>query len=171
MIQTILIPLDGLEFSERALPIGIELGCALHARIVLVCVAGTDLALPHNLTDQDRRAISEQYAGVREEEHLLSTSPGMVERAQEQIRSVAEAERYLQGKAAQVARDDLQVEVAVPYGAADEGILTEIDLHSADLVIMATHARTGLNRLIGGSVAAAVLAHSPVPIIFVPPER
>jgi nucleotide-binding universal stress UspA family protein len=171
MIQTILIPLDGSPFSERALPLSKELARALNARLVLVCVAGAQTALDQELTDDDRRAVSERYAGVREEEHLLSTDPRMVEHAQGQIRAVAEAECYLESLAKQIAEPGIQIEIAVPYATAAEGILTEIELHSADMVVISTHRRSGLSRLIGGSVAQAVLAQSPVPVMLVPPEQ
>lgn len=106
-----------------------------------------------------------------EEEHTLSTDPQMVEHAQRQVRAIAEAERYLTNVAARFARHDIQVEIAIPYGKAFEGIMTEIELHSVDLVIMSTHDRSGISRLISGSTAQDVLAHSPVPVLLVPPER
>jgi nucleotide-binding universal stress UspA family protein len=171
MIKTILVTLDGSEFSERALPVGLDLAKAFEARIVLVCVAGVESALPRELTKEDHRAISEQYANVTEEEHLLSTYPGMVEKAQGQIHAVAEAGHYLASIAAKLAETGIPVEWATPYGPAAEGILTEIDLHLADLVVMCTHGRSGLDRLISGSIASAVLTHSPVPVLMVPPDR
>lgn len=39
---------------------------------------------------------------------------------------------------------------------------------SADFVVMGTHGRTGVNRLIGGSVAEKVLRQSDVPVLVVP---
>lgn len=171
MIRTILVPLDGSEFSERALPVGIELATALKARVVLVSVAGSESAIPLKLTPEDRKEISEQYAHDTEEEHMLSTEPRMVERVQEQIRAVDEAEEYLASIAAKLSDTGVQIEVAAPYGPAVEGILSEIDLRSADLVVMCIHGRSGLNRLISGSVASAVLAHSPVPVLMVPPGQ
>ena len=57
----------------------------------------------------------------------------------------------------------------MPYAAAAAGILTEIDVQNADLVIMCTHGRSGLGRWIYGSVAEEVLAHSPVPVLLVRP--
>lgn len=40
--------------------------------------------------------------------------------------------------------------------------------HGCDLIIMSTHGRTGFRRLVLGSVAEAVLRHSPVPVLCVP---
>ena len=171
MIRTIIVPLDGSEFSERALPVSLELATAFKALLVLVCVAGSESAIPLQLTEEDQKEISEQYADMGEEDMVLSTGPRKVERAQEQIRAVDEAEEYLASVAAKLSDTGVQIEVAAPYGPAVEGILSEIDLRSADLVVMCTHGRSGLNRLISGSVASAVLAHSPVPVLMVPPRR
>ena len=73
--------------------------------------------------------------------------------------------------AAGFARQGIELEVAAPYGAAAEEILAEIDVRLVDLIVMSTHGRSGLSRLIFGSVAQAVLARSPVPVLLVPPER
>jgi nucleotide-binding universal stress UspA family protein len=170
MLRTIIIPLDGSVFSERALPLGKELACAFGARLILVCVAGARTAPEWNFTDEDRRAIAEQYADVREEDHVISTDIRMVEHAQGQVRAVAEAERYLQRVAVRIAEPGIPVEIAIPYGSAAEGILTEIEIHTADLVIMSTHGRSGVSQLIGGSVTLAVLARSTVPVLLVPPQ-
>src|SRR5512143_2964366 len=103
MIRTILVPLDGSPTGEAALPLAGELARGLNARLVLVCVAGPETALDLAFTDQDRQLIAEQYAGVTEEEHVLSTDPRMVEHAQGQVRAIAEAERYLAGVAGRLA--------------------------------------------------------------------
>lgn len=168
MIQTILVPLDGSPFSERALSTSCDLAHALNARLVLVCVAGPGTDLGKSISEQDRIAIDEQYASVREEDHTLSVDPLMVEHAQRQVTEVAEAERYLAGIAARLTGEGMRVETAVPYGRAADGILTEIELRKADLVVMSSHGRSGLARLIAGSVTQAVISRSPVPVMVVP---
>lgn len=97
-----------------------------------------------------------------------STFPG-ADATEAQVRAVAEAKDYLAGVAATVSEQGLKVEVAVPYEDAAEGILLEIGLRGADLVIMCTHGRSGLGRWIYGSVAEQVLQRSPVPVVLVPP--
>ncbi len=170
MIRMILVPLDGSTYSERALPVALELVQAFKAQLVLVCVAGTESALPKMFTSEDRNAISEQNSHVKEEEHLLSIDLGMIKRAQMQVRAVAEAERYLNNIAAPLAGLGIQSKTAVPYGSVVKGILTEIDLYKADLVVMCAHGASGLNQLIGGSVTLEILTHSPVPVLLVPPR-
>lgn len=61
-----------------------------------------------------------------------------------------------------------------PYGvlvAADDpvrGIANAAARHEADLIIMGTHARHGWQRILGGSLAEAVLHHTDRPVITVP---
>ena len=49
--------------------------------------------------------------------------------------------------------------------AVMEGILDTIKQGPCDLVVIGSHGRTGLSRLMLGSVAAKVVAHSPVPVL------
>ena len=60
------------------------------------------------------------------------------------------------------------IQTAVYYGDPLEGILDEIQLRRPDLVVMATHGRTGL-RVVLGSVADAVARRSPAPVLLIPP--
>jgi nucleotide-binding universal stress UspA family protein len=138
MYHTILVPLDGSAFSERALPIATTLARTLRAQVILV------------------RAAS---AAV-----FPRTDP-----TEAQVQAVDEAQAYLSALAAGLSEQDLNIEVAVPYGDAAELILLEIGLHSAVLVVMCTHGRSGLGRWIYGSVAEQVLARSPAPVLLVRP--
>lgn len=58
----------------------------------------------------------------------------------------------------------------VPGDPAEE-ILKYIDAEGIDLVIMGTHGRKGLDRILFGSVAAHVVTRSPVPVMTVNPHR
>lgn len=50
---------------------------------------------------------------------------------------------------------------------AMRGIVDMAQESHADLVIVGSHGRTGISRLMLGSVAAQVVAHSPVPVLVV----
>jgi nucleotide-binding universal stress UspA family protein len=139
MYHTILVPLDGSTFSERALPMATTLAHTMSAQMILV------------------RAAS------------ASVFPG-ADPTEAQCQAVDEAQAYLSTLASGLSVQGLSVEVAVPYEDAAEGILLEIDLHSADLVVMCTHGRSGLGRWIYGSVAEQVLARSPAPVLLVHPS-
>lgn len=88
--------------------------------------------------------------------------------AEGQLQAVQEAEAYLSVVADRLAKRGLVVETAVPYGDAAEMIASEVGIHRADLVIMATHGRSGLGRLLFGSVAQQVLCTVTVPLLLIP---
>jgi nucleotide-binding universal stress UspA family protein len=60
---------------------------------------------------------------------------------------------------------------AVVAGDASEEILNYIEDRHIDLVIMGTHGRKGMDKIIFGSVAERVVKTSPVPVMVVNPYR
>lgn len=83
------------------------------------------------------------------------------------VRAVHEATEYLDGVSERLAGQELRVDTSVPYGDAAEWIAEEARLREADLIAMSTHGRSGLGRWIYGSVAEAVLARAPVPVLLI----
>ena len=70
------------------------------------------------------------------------------------------------------ARFDTKVEVLdhLTEGLPHREVQRLVDELGIDLVVMGTHGRTGLNRLLVGSVAERVVRTSPVPVITIPPS-
>jgi len=60
-----------------------------------------------------------------------------------------------------------RVEVVPGDGVADQ-IIATAHRTQADLIVLGTHGRTGLPRVLMGSVAEAVLRHSDIPVLVVP---
>ena len=58
----------------------------------------------------------------------------------------------------------------VVSGDAAEAIVNLSQSEGADLIIMATHGRQGLNRLLFGSVAEKVVKTSPIPVMTIRPQ-
>lgn len=84
--------------------------------------------------------------------------------------AIEEAESAL----ADLARDVIGIEHAVAEVASGhpvQSILDYVEENEVDLLVMATHGRTGLDRLLIGSVAERVLRTSPVPVFLVKPKR
>lgn len=86
----------------------------------------------------------------------------------EQIRVVREAEDYLAGvQAALVKRGAHKIQTSVWYGPPASAIVEAAEVSHVDLIVMSTHGRGGLGRLIMGSVADAVLRGTSTPILLV----
>ncbi len=96
---------------------------------------------------------------------LAHTFPG-VDATDAQVYAVEEAEGYLAEVERRLAPQGITVTRAVRYGHAAEEILDHAQVRRVDLIAMSTHGRTGILRLVLGSVAEAVLRASPVPVLL-----
>ncbi|QSG07307.1 universal stress protein [Halapricum desulfuricans] len=61
----------------------------------------------------------------------------------------------------------LTVVTEVTEGTPHEVILDYASGHGVDMIVMGTHGRTGLDRVVIGSVAERVVRQSPVPVLTV----
>lgn len=84
-----------------------------------------------------------------------------------QLTEMTAAETYLQTQAQELAGQGLVAERSAIFAPAAKAILEEAALLGAGLIVMATHGRGGLGRLIAGSTAREVLAKSPIPVLLV----
>lgn len=79
----------------------------------------------------------------------------------------AEAERYLARFAELFLNQDLDVETDVRSGKPQDEILKAALEHRADMILMATRAPQGLQRMRHGSIAEHVLRVSHLPVLLV----
>lgn len=80
-----------------------------------------------------------------------------------------EAERALDEVGDLATAYDIDVEKHLRRGIASEEILDAVDAYGVDLVVMGTHGRTGIDRLVHlGSVTERVVRGSPVRVMTVP---
>jgi nucleotide-binding universal stress UspA family protein len=138
----ILVPLDGSLPAEQAIPLAEELARRLGNPLVLVRAA--------------------------EQPHIAGSAidyPRIVARAQEW--SLAEATSYLERKSLELASTGLHVTIDSHLGDATAIIEESVQNHQAGLVVMASHGRGGLGRLLLGSVAKRLLNRLDVPILLV----
>ncbi|HET6424733.1 MAG TPA: universal stress protein [Planctomycetaceae bacterium] len=80
---------------------------------------------------------------------------------------IAGMRRDLEALAADIT--DLTVETHVLGGSPGPSIVALANDRNADLIVMETHGRSGINRLVMGSVAEYVLRHSPCPVLTMRP--
>lgn len=78
----------------------------------------------------------------------------------------ADEQTYLQQVGDDLVRQGIVVDTHLEMGDPAEVLLETSAEVQADLIVLSTHGRSGLGRLLFGSVAEAVLARSPVPIFL-----
>ena len=66
-------------------------------------------------------------------------------------------------------RPGLKVVRTVEQGNAELKIVEYAREHLIDLIVLGTHARSGVERFLLGSTAEAILRHAPCPVLIVPP--
>jgi nucleotide-binding universal stress UspA family protein len=143
----LLVPLDGSELSECALATAVELATQLRADVLLVQVVPLPYVFP-GVAETEAAALEQQLAEVRT-----------------YLESVA---RRTEGSATGGPTISFRAE-ASPTPATTIARVAQ-DEH-ADMIVMATHGRSGVERLVLGSVANGVLRHSTVPLLLVHPHR
>ena len=82
-----------------------------------------------------------------------------------------EAEQLTRAAAERVAAPSIMVETDVRQGDPRTAILDAADEWKADLIVVGSHGRTGLQRLVMGSVAQSVVAHARCSVEVVRPRR
>src|ERR1051326_4347633 len=63
----------------------------------------------------------------------------------------------------------LKVEEVIGHGDAAAEIVRVADEQNVDLIVISSHGRTGLGRIIFGSTAEAVVRHAGCPVLVVKP--
>jgi nucleotide-binding universal stress UspA family protein len=145
MFKNILVPLDGSALAARALPFAKRLARAGGARLIVVRAY-----LP-----------ADDPLLLRVEHPELSAA----ERA-DVDRETATAE--FQSAVGELRADGLDVEDRFIEGKAAEVIFATAKATWANLIVMSTHGRSGLGRVVYGSVSDEVLRRVPVPVLVVP---
>jgi len=91
------------------------------------------------------------------------------------LEPVPEWEKRVNGKLGKIATDHfadkVRCDFAILRGEPAAAIIRAAQDMEADLIVMATHGHTGLNRVLLGSVAERVVRESPVPVLTVRPDR
>jgi nucleotide-binding universal stress UspA family protein len=152
MYSHVLVPLDGSEAAERVLPHAQSIASAFGARLTLLRAS----VAVETLVAQ----TSGSGPGLGDVSAPIDPEP-VLEAERE------EAEDYLDALVGRLRAANLEVEVDRPEGQAQDVIVERARELGVDLIAMTTHGRSGLGRLVFGSVADAVLRHAPCPVLLV----
>lgn len=142
--KRILVPLDGSELAEMALPDAFAIARLSQAQVTALQVI---VPIAYDL-DPD------------------VDDPDFIE--QQGRKYCALARQYLKGVCERVGCENISVHTEAKTGSPAETIIDYAHQQSIDLIVMATHGRSGLKRWVYGSVADKVLRGANVPILLVP---
>jgi nucleotide-binding universal stress UspA family protein len=151
---SLVVGIDFGDASKRALTVAIttalertERGRAVHIHLVHAMPLPADGGLP-----------------------LVATMPPLVEDLRAGLMKLAdELTKPLVAARGGVAPETLHVVTHLSYGDPAHEIVDVADRYDAELIIVGTHGRRGLSRLLLGSVAENVVRLSPTPVLVVRP--
>jgi nucleotide-binding universal stress UspA family protein len=139
----IIVAIDSSEFAMAAAKRGLEMAGQLNAQAALLFVVDKS------------KAMGNAEAGITPGEALIILKK--------------EAEQTLD-QLAQMYGGPTVLKF-MPEGNPQDDIIRMAETWGADLLVIGTHARTGLVRLLLGSVAEHVVRHSTIPVMVVPSKR
>ena len=145
--RRLIVPLDGSESAETALPAATMIARACAAEVFLIWV------VPTVATISDERTAATK---------LMPTAAAALLDAE-----AGQAAAYLGQERSRVERDGVAAWAAVERGDTVRVLLDAAAKHDVDLIVMATHGRSGVSAVWAGSVAARMAAHSTRPILFI----
>ncbi|MHB1004716.1 MAG: universal stress protein [Chloroflexota bacterium] len=150
-IRRLLVPLDGSPAAERAVPLAEAVACAWDARMILLRVVPTPGSLPGHhaavatiLPSAARLAleIEETAAG----DYLRALGEGLAERGRD-------------------------VMLDVERGDPATVVVKEAGSNDADLVVLATHGRSGMDAFWEGSIGSRLSRRLTMPLLILRTER
>ncbi len=137
--RRILVPLDGSPAAETIIPLVLEIAGPRDAEVVLL--RALELLAPQAL-EGSRHVVVDDLEARR-----------------------AEAEAYLAAIVAELAARGVRATARVRPGDPGPTIAAAVGETGADLVAMTTHGRSGLSRVVFGSIAESVLRRAEVPVL------
>ncbi len=141
MFKKVIVGIDFTPKTDRAIGVALNLAKSTHGTTILVHV------LPE-AADEAHRA-----------------SPGG------DNDTMLHIEERLRDEAAKLAKDHhAHVDYGVVRGRAAEELISYVHKWGGDVIVVASEARKGLDRLILGSVAERLVQLSPVPVLVVGPQ-
>jgi nucleotide-binding universal stress UspA family protein len=145
-IRSILLPTDFSDCASYALSYATSLARQFSARII--CVHVIEPVVP---------AVG--YTGMAEPLPLADISEQLETSAERELPKIAGCEECR----------GLELEEVIAHGDAASEIVRVAREHDVDLIIISSHGRTGLGRILFGSTAESVVRHAHCPVLVVKP--
>ena len=147
-LRKILLPTDFSGCANYALPYAAAIARATKSTII--CVHVVEPIVP---------AVG--YSGLAEPMPIADISEQLEDSAERELPQLTDCEEF----------NGLDVEEVIVHGDAAAEIVRVASEHEVDLIVVSSHGRTGLGRIIFGSTAEAVVRHAGCPVLVVKPPQ
>lgn len=150
LIKKILIGVDDSKFADNAAQYGFDIAHKFKAKVGLVHIV-EPVVMPYNNNNDPLTGASDiGMADVELIDIQRNNSKNIVDEF---------VKKY---------GGDLEVSHFNEFGDTADGIIKCSQDFEADMIVVGTHSRSGLDRLLMGSIAEHVVRHATVPVLVVP---
>jgi nucleotide-binding universal stress UspA family protein len=149
-MKKILIALDYNPSAQKVAEFGHKLAASMNAKTILL----------HVVSDATYYS-SLKYSPIM---GFASFNDAIETNSEEELRAMAQ--QYLDKSKKHL--NDPKIETIVRNGSFAETILSTAKELKADIIVMGTHSRRGLEKILIGSVAENVLHNSSIPVLIIP---
>src|SRR4030095_2913719 len=143
-IRSILLPTDFSECGNYALAYATSLARTFGASIL--CIHVIEPMVP-----------TVGYSGMTEPLPIADISDQLEDSAERELPKLAECDECT----------GLEVEEVIVHGEAASEIVRVAKERQVDLIVVSSHGRKGLGRILFGSTAEAIVRHAPCPVLVV----
>ncbi len=141
--QKILLAIDNSSYSMKAARVGFSIAHSLKATLGLLFVV-----------NRSKEVVSADLGITPEQSQLilLKEAEQTIEQFIRLYNGISEIERF------------------TPEGYPEQEIVRIAGEWGADLIVMGTHGRSGIGRMLTGSIAEYVIRHATIPVLVTPPR-
>lgn len=147
-IRNILLPTDFSECGNYALAYAASLARKFGAS--MICLHVIEPIVP-----------TVGYSGMTEPLPIADITEQLEDSAERELPKLAECEEC----------EGIDIEELIVHGEAASEIVRVAREREVDLIVIASHGRTGLGRILFGSTAEAVVRHASCPVLVVKPSQ
>lgn len=145
--KKIVVPLDGSGWGQRAIPHAVDIARTNDSILILLHVF---------------RPPAWEYTP----EITLAGQEPQIQQMREQMK------QYLIGLRTELRGEHMQVRTHMIEGQGVARLICDyVESENVDLIVMSTHGRSGLSRLVFGSIANEIMQCAKVPVLLVQPDK
>ena len=162
--RKILVPIDGTEFSYRIFPVLTGLLSAADSEIVLLTVGNV---VRGHVGSPPRQITADSSLQGYETARDFEFAAHPIYASQERDSAVANFRALTQSHADELEQAGFTVSYEMRFGEPIDEILSYVESNPVNLIAMATHWRTGLDRLFNGNTLTGILPNVDVPMLVI----
>ena len=144
--KRILVPTDFSNYADNALRQAVDIAKQYHAKIFLLHVIGD-----HIRQCIEDYCLSDAVVKEIEQDSMMAS----IDNLKKEINRLSDDS------------SDIEISSYVKRGVPSEEVLREQEEKDIDLIVMASHGRTGISRILIGSVAEKVMRGAKCPVMLV----